>query len=84
MKMSTKLLKGIVTFCVKNASTIFIIGVCVFLYGIYSVKTAKLDIFPEFAPAQIVIQTESPGFSAELTDQIIVSPISEHKIANNR
>ena len=48
MKMSTNLLKDIVTFCVKNASTVFIVGVGIFLYGIYSVKTAKLDIFPEF------------------------------------
>ena len=75
MKMSTRLIKETVTFCVKNASTVFIVGVCVFLYGIYSVKTAKLDIFPEFAPAQIVIQTESPGFSAELTDLLISKPI---------
>ena len=75
MKMSTNLLKDIVTFCVKNASTVFIVGVGIFLYGIYSVKTAKLDIFPEFAPAQIVIQTESPGFSAELTDLLISKPI---------
>ncbi len=69
------MLKKVVTFCVQNASTVFIIGIGIFLFGIYSIKTAKLDIFPEFAPAQIVIQTESPGFSAELTELLVSKPL---------
>ncbi|OUV99797.1 MAG: hypothetical protein CBD16_07515 [Betaproteobacteria bacterium TMED156] len=71
------MLKRVVTFCVKNASTIFVIGLTIFFYGIYSIQTAKLDIFPEFAPPQIVIQTEAPGFSSELTELLVSKPIEK-------
>ncbi|TXL16093.1 hypothetical protein BMR05_00805 [Methylococcaceae bacterium HT4] len=45
------------------------------LYGSYRFANAGLDIFPEFVPKQIIIQTESPGFSAEQVEILVTQPI---------
>ena len=44
-------------------------------YGIYSVATAKYDVFPEFATPQISIQTEAPGLSPEQVEVLMTQPI---------
>ncbi len=36
---------------------------------------SNLDVFPEFSPTQIIIQTESPGLSAELVETLVTQPI---------
>jgi len=45
------------------------------LYGSYRLSTAGLDIFPEFSPKQVIIQTEAPGFSAEQVERQVTQPI---------
>ncbi|MGH8526202.1 MAG: efflux RND transporter permease subunit, partial [Gammaproteobacteria bacterium] len=42
---------------------------------IYIAGRAKLDVFPEFAPPRIVIQTEAPGLSAEEVEALVTRPI---------
>ena len=45
------------------------------VYGIYSLSRSNLDVFPEFSPTQIIIQTEAPGLSAELVESLVSQPI---------
>jgi Cu/Ag efflux pump CusA len=40
-------------------------------YGIYSSYHARLDVYPEFAPPQAVVQTEAPGLSPENVEQLV-------------
>ena len=40
-------------------------------YGVYSAYHARLDVYPEFAPPQVVIQTEAPGLSPENVEQLV-------------
>lgn len=44
-------------------------------YGLYVLGRANLDVFPEFSPAQVVIQTEAAGFSSELVERQVTQPI---------
>jgi CzcA family heavy metal efflux pump len=44
-------------------------------YGIYDAGHAKLDVFPEFAPPMVVIQTEAAGLSSEQVEQLVTRPI---------
>lgn len=44
-------------------------------YGIYSFTQAKYDVFPEFAPPQVVIQTEATGLSPGQVEVLVTQPI---------
>ena len=43
--------------------------------GIAAVREAPWDVFPEFAPPQIVVQTEAPGLSTEEVERLVTIPI---------
>ncbi|MGK0185139.1 MAG: CzcA family heavy metal efflux pump [Verrucomicrobiales bacterium] len=43
--------------------------------GIQTLKTTPLDVFPEFAPPLVEIQTEAPGLSTEEVESLITVPL---------
>lgn len=44
-------------------------------YGIYTLEHASYDVFPEFAPPQVSIQTEAPGLSPKQVEALVTRPI---------
>ena len=44
-------------------------------YGLYTTAHAKFDVYPEFAPPQVVVQTEAPGLSAEEVEELVTRPV---------
>src|SRR3954454_18677374 len=56
---------------------VVVLALCVVLMvvGFRSVNHAPLDVFPEFAPAVVEIQTEAPGMSAEEVESLIAMPL---------
>ena len=44
-------------------------------YGLYTLSHAKYDVFPEFAPPVVTIQTEAPGLSPEQVELLVTQPI---------
>src|SRR5712691_13529831 len=46
-----------------------------FVFGVRAALHVPLDVFPEFAPPQVVIQTEAPGLSAEEVVQLVTMPL---------
>jgi len=69
------MLAALVRFSIRNPGAVLAIALAVLIYGVYSARTARLDVFPEFSPPQVVIQTEAPGFSAELVETLVSRPI---------
>jgi len=60
---------------IRHAGVVVALASTVVLYGLYVVSRANLDVFPEFSPSQVVIQTEAPGFPAELVERLVTQPI---------
>lgn len=69
------MLKRIVELSLRFRGVVIVLGCLMAAYGIYVAQRAKLDVFPEFAPPRIVIQTEAPGFSAEEVEALVTRPI---------
>lgn len=74
------MMTALVKFSIRFHGVIIGFASLIVFYGVYALSTSKLDVFPEFAPTQVVIQTESPGLSAELVESVVTQPI-ETKIA---
>src|SRR5258708_17565752 len=47
----------------------------VLIYGVIVLGRAKLDVFPDFVPAQVEVQTEAPGLTAEQVEQLVTRPV---------
>jgi CzcA family heavy metal efflux pump len=69
------MMSSIVRFSIRFYGVIIGLASLVVLYGLYSLTRSNLDVFPEFSPTQIIIQTESPGLSAELVESLVSQPI---------
>src|SRR5439155_13699966 len=69
------MLNALVTWSLKNRAVVIALALALLAGGVYSSYRARLDVFPEFAPPQVVIQTEAPGLSAGEVEQLITSPI---------
>ena len=56
---------------------VVLIALCVALlgFGYHSIRQAPLDVFPEFAPPIVEIQTEAPGLSSEQVESLIAIPL---------
>jgi len=51
------------------------LGIVLMIAGIQIVGTTPLDVFPEFAPPLVEIQTEAPGLSTAEVESLISAPI---------
>lgn len=69
------MMSALVRFSIRFSGVIIGLTIAVILYGLYSMSRSNLDVFPEFSPTQIIIQTESPGLSAELVESIVTQSI---------
>ena len=69
------MMSALVRFSIRFHGVIIGLACLMVLYGIYSLTRSNLDVFPEFSPTQIIIQTESPGLSAELVESLVSRPI---------
>lgn len=74
------MMQAIVRFSIRYTGVIIGLASLLVVYGLYSLTRSNLDVFPEFSPTQLVIQTESPGLSAELVETLVSQPI-ENAIA---
>ena len=60
---------------IRYPGVIVALALTIVVYGLFTLSRAHLDVFPEFSPSQVVIQTEAPGLSAELIESQVSQPI---------
>jgi len=54
---------------------VVVLAVVLMVVGIQIVRTSPLDVFPEFAPPLVEIQTEAPGLSTSEVESLVTVPI---------
>jgi len=65
----------LVAFSVRHAVLVVALALAIVAYGIYALYRMPFSVFPEFAPSQVVVQTESPGLSAELVETLVTNRV---------
>lgn len=69
------MIRALITFSLRYPPVVLLLAVVLLVAGGVALRNATWDVFPEFAPPQVVVQTEAPGFSAEEVEQLIAIPI---------
>ncbi|MBT6602926.1 MAG: efflux RND transporter permease subunit [Nitrosomonadales bacterium] len=68
---------SVIRFSIRHPGVIIGLAFIIIAYGIYQIKQSPLNVFPEFSPTQVIIQTEAPGFSSNLVETVISKPIEQ-------
>src|SRR5262245_46163352 len=69
------MLQAIVDWSARNRVVVVALAALFLVLGLYAAGNARLDVFPEFAPPEVVVQTEAPGLSPAEVEQIVTGPI---------
>ncbi len=68
-------MQWLVNLCVRFSGTVAALTFLALLAGLWALQTAPLDVFPDFVPSTVDIQTEAPGFTAQQVEQLVTKPI---------
>src|SRR5690242_1285992 len=71
------MLQAIVRWSLYNRAVVVVLAVLLLAAGFYAAGHSRLDVFPEFAPPQAVVQTEAPGLSPREVEQLVTLPIEQ-------
>ena len=69
------MLQRLVEFSLRFRGVVIALACVVIGYGIYTALNARFDVYPEFAPPLVVVQTEAPGLSPEEVEALVTRPV---------
>src|ERR1700736_6913586 len=69
------MLNALVRFSLRFRGVVIALAFALVGYGGFTTLQAKYDVFPDFAPPQVTIQTEAPGLSPEQVELLVTQPI---------
>ncbi|MEO8314488.1 MAG: efflux RND transporter permease subunit, partial [Pseudomonadota bacterium] len=69
------MLRSLIQACVRRHVVVSVLTLIALVLGCWGALRAPLDVFPEFVPAQVDIQTEAPGFSPQQVEELVTRPI---------
>lgn len=71
------MLSAIVGWTLRFPRLVVAAAALLLIYGGVVLTRAKLDVFPDFVPAQAEVQTEAPGLTAEQVEQLVTLPVEQ-------
>jgi len=69
------MLSSLVAWSLKRRTVVVALAAVVLALGVYASLKARLDVFPEFAPPMVIIQTECPGLAPLDVEQLVTTPV---------
>lgn len=69
------MLNLIIRWSLKNRWLVAIFGIGMLIYGFVAASRVPVDVFPDFAPIQVVVLTESPGYAPEEVESLVTLPL---------
>ncbi|HEX3365317.1 efflux RND transporter permease subunit [Phenylobacterium sp.] len=71
------MLSRIVAWTLDRPRLMVAAAVLLLIYGGIVLGRAKLDVFPDFVPAQVEVQTNAPGLTAEQVEKLVTRPVEQ-------
>src|SRR5262245_3012542 len=71
------MLQHLVAWSIDHRVLVVILAGLLLLGGLFAAGQAQLDVFPDFAPPQVTVQTEAPGLSPIEVEQLVTLPIEQ-------
>lgn len=68
-------MRWLVGLCLRRRGTVAILTLLALVFGAWGALQVPLDVFPEFLPPTVTIQTEAPGLTPQLVEQLVTTPI---------
>lgn len=68
-------MNAIIAWSVRNRGLVAALSLVWMFVGTWIAWHAPLDVFPEFVPPAVTIQTEAPGLSPEQVEQLVTRPV---------
>jgi CzcA family heavy metal efflux pump len=68
-------MRRLVAWCVERRGVVAILALALLLLGVVRALRTPIEVFPEFVPAQVSIQTEAPGFTPDQIETLITRPV---------
>ncbi len=69
------MMRAIVTACVRHFGAVSALTLFALVLGCWGALRSPLDVFPEFVPSQVDIQTEAPGFAPQQVEELVTKQI---------
>ena len=68
-------MRALVALCVRHHGAIAALSLLALILGSWGALRAPLDVFPEFVPSQVDIQTEAPGFAPQQVEELVTKQV---------
>ena len=69
------MMKSIVTLCARHFGTVSVLTLLALILGCWGALSSPLDVFPEFVPSQVDIQTEAPGLAPQQVEELVTKQV---------
>ena len=69
------MMRSLVALCVRHYGAITALTLMALVLGSWGAMQAPLDVFPEFVPSQVDIQTEAPGFAPQQVEELVTRQV---------
>ncbi len=69
------MMRALVALCVRHSGALTALTALALLLGSWGALHSPLDVFPEFVPTRVDVQTEAPGFAPQQVEELVTKPI---------
>jgi CzcA family heavy metal efflux pump len=69
------MIRALVALSVRHYGAISALTLLALILGSWGALQAPLDVFPEFVPSQVDIQTEAPGFAPQQVEELVTKQV---------
>ena len=68
-------MRWLVAVSLRNRIVVVALAMLLVVAAVRTLRTTPLDVFPEFAPPLVEVQTEAPGLSTEEVESLVTLPL---------